>query len=68
MKGNGNTNLDVIRSIINSAMNAVVDFDGRINLDDVIRLLEQELGSPAIEQILQTTGKENLTELVTMFL
>lgn len=67
MKGNGSTNLSDIQKLISSAMEAVVDFDGRIDLDEVVKLLEKELTPAIIQNIIEKSGKENLAEVVLMF-
>ena len=67
MNTNGHITLESIRSIIDSAIDGVVDFEGRVDIDDVVNLLEGELGKGIIQQILTITGKENLVEVITMF-
>jgi len=68
MNGNGHTTLEQIKALIETALDSVVDLDGQILVDDVVRVLEQELGAATIQDILQLTGKEDLTEVVMMFI
>ena len=67
MSGNGHTDLESLQSLVESAMEAVVSFDGRINLEDVVRTLEEELDQATIQQILMFTSRKNLTDVVMMF-
>ncbi len=67
MNGNGHTTFNHVRTLIETAMDGVVDFEGRINADEVVKLLEKEFDAATIQEILRTTGKENLTEVVIMF-
>jgi hypothetical protein len=67
VNGNGHTNLDQVRNLIETAMDGVVDFDGQIKVDDLVMLLEKELDAAIIQDILRITEKNNLTEVVLMF-
>jgi hypothetical protein len=67
VNGNGHTKLDQVRNLIETAMDGVVDFDGQIKVDDLVMLLEKELDAAIIQDILRITEKNNLTEVVLMF-
>jgi len=67
MNGNGHTNLDQVRNLIETAMDGVVDFDGQVKVDDVVKLLEKELDAATIQDILRVAGKDHLTEVILMF-
>ena len=67
MNGNGHITIDRLEALIQTAMDGVVSFDGRINVEDVVRFVEEELDAASIQDILRLTEKENLTEVVLMF-
>ena len=68
MNGNGHTTLEQIKALIETILEGVVDLQGEIHIEDVVRVLEEELGAATIQDILKTTGKEDLTEVVMMFI
>jgi hypothetical protein len=68
MNGNGHTTLEQIKALIESLLEGVVDLEGKIHVEDVVRVLEEELDAATIQDILKTTGKEDLTEVVMMFI
>ena len=68
MNGNGHTTLEQIKALIESILDGVVDVQGEIHIEDVVRVLKEELDAATIRDILKTTGKEDLTEVVMMFL
>jgi hypothetical protein len=45
----------------------VVDLQSEIHIEDAVRALEEELDAATIQEILKITGKEDLTEVVMMF-
>jgi hypothetical protein len=67
MNGNGHTTLEQIKALIETILEGVVDLQGEIHIEDVTRVLEEELDAATIQDILKTTGKEDLTEVVMMF-
>ena len=68
MNGNGHTTLEQIKALIETILEGVVDLQGEIHIEDVTRVLEEELDAATIQDILKTTGKEDLTEVVMMFI
>ena len=46
----------------------MVDLQGQIHVEDAVRVLQEELDGATILSILRLTGKENLTEVVMMFI
>ncbi len=68
MNGNGHTTLEQIKALIETILDGVVDLQGEIHIEDVARVLEEELDAATIQDILKTTGKEDLTEVVMMFI
>jgi hypothetical protein len=68
MNGNGHTTLEQIKALIESLLEGVVDLEGQIHVEDVVRVLEEELDAATIQDILRITGKEDLTEVVMMFI
>jgi len=68
MNGNGHTSLEQIKALIETILEGVVDLQGEIHIEDVVRVLEEELDAATIQDILKTTGKEDLTEVVMMFI
>lgn len=68
MNGNGHTTLEQVKALIETILDGVVNLDGQIHIEDVVRVLESELDMATIQDILKTTGKEELTEVVTMFI
>jgi hypothetical protein len=68
MNGNGHTTLEQVKALIETILEGGVDMDGQIHVEDVVRVLEQELDAETIQDVLQLTGKEDLTEVVTMFI
>ena len=67
MNGNGHTTINEVKTLIEAILEGVVDLDGQIHVEDVVKVLEQELDAATIQDILKTTGKEDLTEVVMMF-
>ena len=68
MNGNGHTTLEQVKALIESLLEAVVDLEGQIHVEDVVRVLEEELDAATLQDIFQLTGKEDLTEVVMMFI
>ena len=68
MNGNGQTTLKEVQALIETVIEGVVDFDGQIHVEDVVSVLSEELDKATIQDILQLTGKEDLTEVVMMFI
>ena len=68
MNGNGHTTLEQVKALIETILDGVVDLDGQIHVEDAVRVLEEELDAAIIQDILQLTGKEDLTEVVMMFI
>jgi len=68
MNGNGHTTLEQIKALIETALDGVVDLEGQIHVEDVVRVLEEELDAATLQDILRLTGKEDLTEVVMMFI
>ena len=68
MNGNGHTTLNEVKALIETVLEGVVNLDGQIHVEDVVRVLEKELDAATIQDILTVTGKEDLTEVVIMFL
>ena len=68
MNGNRHTSLEQIKALIESVLEGVVDLQGEIHIEDVARVLEEELDAATIQDILRVTGKEDLTEVVMMFI
>ncbi len=67
MNGNGHTTLEQVKALIETVLDGVVDLEGQIHVEDAVRVLEEELDAGTIQDILKTTGKEDLTEVVMMF-
>ena len=67
MNGNGHITFERLKVLIQTAMDGVVNFDGQINVEDVVRYLEEQLDSASIQDILTLTERENLTQVVLMF-
>ena len=68
MNGNGHTTLSEIKALIETALEGVVDVEGQIHVEDVVSVLREELDEAATQEILKITGKEDLTEVVMMFI
>ena len=68
MNGNGHTTLEQIKALIETVLDGVVDLEGQIHVEDVVRVLEEELDAATLQDILRLTGKEDLTEVVMMFI
>ena len=68
MNGNGHTTLEQVKALIETILEGVVDLDGQIHVEDVVRVLEEELDRATIQEILRVAGKEDLTEVVMMFI
>ena len=68
MNGNGHTTLKEVRALIETILDGVVNTEGEIHIEDVVRALEEELDAPTIEDILRVTGKEDLIDVITMFI
>ena len=68
MNGNGHTTLNEVKALIETVLEGVVDFDGQIHVEDAVRVLEEELDKATVQDILTVTGKEDLTEVVMMFI
>ena len=67
MNGNGHTTLEQVKALIETILEGVVDLEGQIHVEDAVRVLEEELDGATIQNILRLTGKEDLTEVVMMF-
>ncbi len=67
MNGNGHTTVEQIKALIETILEGVVDLEGQIHVEDVVRVLGEELDAATIQDILRLTGKEDLTEVVMMF-
>lgn len=67
MNGNGQITLTEIKALIENVLDGVVDMDGQIHVEDVVSVLREDLAEPAIQEILKITGKEDLTQVVMMF-
>ena len=68
MNGNGHTTLTEVKTLIETILEGVVDLDGQIHMEDAVRVLGEELDAATIQEILRITGKEDLTEVVMMFI
>jgi hypothetical protein len=68
MNGNGHTTHEQVKALIETVLDGVVDLDGQIHVEDVVRVVEEELDAATIQDILRTIGKEDLTEVVMMFI
>ena len=68
MNGNGHTTLEQVKALIETSLEGVVDLEGQIHIEDVVRVLEEDLDAASVQNILQLTGKEDLTEVVMMFI
>jgi len=67
MNGNGHTTLEQVKALIETILEGVVDLEGQIHVEDAVRVLEEELDGATLQDILRLTGKEDLTEVVMMF-
>jgi hypothetical protein len=67
MNGNGHTTLVQIKALIETILEGVVDLEGQIYVEDIVKVLEEELDGATLQDILRLTGKEDLTEVVMMF-
>ena len=67
MNGNGHTTMEQVKALVETILEGVVDLDGQIHIEDTVRVLEEELDGATIQDILRVTGKEDLTEVVMMF-
>jgi len=68
MNGNGHTTIHEVKALIETVLEGVVDLDGQIHIEDAVKVLGEELDGATIKEILQLTGKEDLTEVVMMFI
>lgn len=68
MNGNGHTTLNEVKALIETILEGMVDLDGQIHVEDAVRVLREELDTATIQEILRVTGKEDLTEVVMMFI
>lgn len=68
MNGNGHTTLNEVKALIETILEGVVDMDGQIHVEDAVRVLGEELDKATIQEILELTGKEDLTHVVMMFI
>ena len=68
MNGNGHTTLEQVKALIETILEGVVDMQGQIHVEDAVRVLKEELDAATIQDILRLTGKEDLTEVVMMFI
>jgi hypothetical protein len=68
MNGNRHTPIEQIKALIETILDGLVDLDGEIHIEDVVSILEKELDAATIQDIVQLTGKEDLTEVVMMFI
>jgi len=67
MNGNGHTTMEQVKALIETILEGSVDLQGEIHVEDAVRALEEELDAATILEILKITGKEDLTEVVMMF-
>ena len=67
MNGNGHTTLEQVKALIETLLEGVVDLQGEIHIEDAVGALAEELDVATIQDILKITGKEDLTEVVMMF-
>jgi len=68
MNGNGHTTIFEVKALIKSVLEGVVDLDGQIQIEKAVQVLGEELDTATIQEILELTGKEDLTEVVMMFI
>ena len=68
MNRNGHTTLSDVKALIETVLEGVVDMEGQIHIEKVVSVLEEELNTPTIQDILRVTGKEDLTGVVIMFI
>jgi hypothetical protein len=68
MNGNGHTTLEQVKALIETILDGVVNTDGEIHIEDVVRALEEELDAATIQDILRVTGKEDLIDVIIMFI
>ena len=68
MNGNGHTTIKEVMALIESILEGMVTVNGQIHIEDVVKALEKELNAATIKEILRVTGKEDLTEVVMMFI
>jgi len=68
MNGNGHTTLEQVKALIETILEGVVDLDGQIQVENAVRVLEEEFDAATIQDILRITGKDDLTEVVMMFI
>jgi hypothetical protein len=68
MNGNGHTTIKEVKALIETILDGVADTKGEIHIEDVVRALEEELDAATIEDILRVTGKEDLIDVITMFI
>ena len=68
MNGNGHTTIKEVMALIESILEGMVTVNGQIYIEDVVKALEKELDAATIEEILRVTGKDDLTEVVLMFI
>lgn len=68
MNGNGHTTIEKIKGLVEAVLEGVVDLEGQIHIENAVRVLEAELDAATTQEILNATGKEDLTEVVMMFI
>ena len=68
MNGNGHTTLHEVKALIETILEGVVDMDGQIHVENAVKVLQEELDAATIQEMLKITGKEDLTEVVMMFI
>jgi hypothetical protein len=68
MNGNGHTTFEQVRALIETILDGVVNIEGEIHIEDVVNALEEELDAATIQDILRVTGKEDLIDVITMFI
>ena len=68
MNGNGHTTLQQVKALMESILDGVVNMEGEIHIEDVVRALEEELDGATIQDILRAAGKEDLIDVITMFI
>ena len=68
MNGNGHTTIFEVKALIDSVLEGVVDMDGQIHIEKAVQVLGEELDAATVQEILELTGKEDLTEVVMMFI
>ena len=68
MNGNGHMTFEQVKALIESILDGVVNMEGEIHIEDVVRALEEELDDATIGDILRVTGKQDLIDVIIMFI